>query len=159
MHSPPESNKKGEIHGRHRRDKRSDDADHSASREIFRMGAHRLTHPLGQYVLDCGRNLAAPVQALTFHYGSHKPRISMIERLVGQSGWLQLSLLELDSFQNEEHLVFTAVSDAGEVLDQESCERLFYLAATTADLHSTVPDPLQANTQRQLEATLSRALE
>lgn len=120
---------------------------------------YRLTHPLGQYVLDCGRNMAAPLQALTFHYGSHKPRISMIERLVGQAGWLQLSLLELDSFQNEEHLVFTAVSDTGEVLDQESCERLFYLTATTADVQGTVPDALQANTQRQLEATLSRALE
>jgi hypothetical protein len=47
---------------------------------------YRLTHPLGQYVLDTGRNLQAPLQSLTFHYGSHKPRISMVERLVGQSG-------------------------------------------------------------------------
>ena len=44
---------------------------------------YRLTHPLGQYVLDTGRNLPAPLQSLTFHYGSHKPRISMVERLVG----------------------------------------------------------------------------
>jgi hypothetical protein len=86
---------------------------------------YRLTHPLGQYVLDTGRNLQAPLQSLTFHYGSHKPRISMVERLVGQSGWMQLSLLELDSFQHEEHLVFTALTDTGEVLDQESCEKLF----------------------------------
>jgi hypothetical protein len=73
-----------------------------------------------------------PLQSLTFHYGSHKPRISMVERLAGQSGWMQLSLLELDSFQREEHLVFTAITDTGEVLDQESCEKLFYLLATTA---------------------------
>ena len=44
---------------------------------------YRLTHPLGQYVLETGRNLQAPAQSLTFHYGSHKPRISMVERLVG----------------------------------------------------------------------------
>ena len=49
----------------------------------------------------------------------------MVERLVGQSGWMQLSLLELDSFQHEEHLVFTGMTDTGEVLDQESCEKLF----------------------------------
>jgi hypothetical protein len=120
---------------------------------------YRLTHPLGQYVLDTGRNLQAPQQSLTFHYGSHKPRISMVERLVGQTGWMQLSLLELDSFQHEEHLVFTAIDDAGEVLDQECCEKLFYLLATTTELEASPPIELQANAQRQLEATLSRALE
>lgn len=53
-------------------------------------------------------------QCLTFHYGIHKPRISMLERLVGQSGWMQLSLLELDSFQHEERLVFIAFTDTGD---------------------------------------------
>lgn len=109
---------------------------------------YRLAHPLGQYVLDTGRNLQAPQQSLTFHCGSHKPRISMVERLVGQSGWMQLSLLELDSFQHEEHLVFTAMTDTGEVLDQESCEKLFYLQATMTDLHTSPPMGLQANAQR-----------
>ncbi|MFN9278714.1 MAG: SNF2-related protein [Betaproteobacteria bacterium] len=120
---------------------------------------YRLTHPLGQYVLETGRNLQAPTQSLTFHYGSHKPRISMVERLVGQGGWMQLSLLELDSFQQEEHLVFTCITDAGEVIDQESCEKLFYLSATTSYLQASPPTALQGNVQRQLEATLSRALE
>ena len=83
----------------------------------------------------------------------------VVERLVGQSGWMQLSLLELDSFQHEEHLVFTGMTDTGEVLDQESCEKLFYLLATTTDLQASPPMELQTNAQRQLEATLSRALE
>lgn len=120
---------------------------------------YRLTHPLGEYVLDCGRHTNTPVQALEFHYGSHKPKISAIQRLVGQRGWLQLNLLELDSFQNEEHLVFTAMSDTGEVLDQESCERLFYLTATMCAVEGGVPADLQANARRQLDAALSRALE
>lgn len=120
---------------------------------------YRLTHPLGEYVLDCGRHANTPVLALEFHYGSHKPKISAIQRLVGQQGWLQLNLLELDSFQNEEHLVFTAMSDTGEVLDQESCERLFYLTATMAAVDGHAPADLQANARRQLDAALSRALE
>jgi hypothetical protein len=65
---------------------------------------YRLTHPLGQYVLETGRNLQAPAQSLTFHCGSHKPRISMVERLVGQGGWMQLSLLELDFQQERDRL-------------------------------------------------------
>ncbi len=42
---------------------------------------------------------------------------------------------------------------------QESCEKLFYLSATAADLQTSPPMALQGNVQRQLEATLSRALE
>ena len=83
----------------------------------------------------------------------------MVERLVGQGGWMQLSLLELDSFQQEEHLVFTCITDAGEVIDQESCEKLFYLSATTAAPQASQPTALQGKAQRQLEATLSSALE
>ena len=83
----------------------------------------------------------------------------MVERLVGQGGWMQLSLLELDSFQQEEHLVFTCITDAGEVIDQESCEKLFYLSATTAAPQASPPTALQGKAQRQLEATLSSALE
>jgi hypothetical protein len=61
---------------------------------------------------------------------------------------MQLSLLELDSFQQEEHLVFTCITDAGEVIDQESCEKLFYLSATAADLQASPPMALQGNVNR-----------
>lgn len=52
-----------------------------------------------------------------------------------------------------------ALTDTGDVLDQESCEKLFYLQAITTDLQARPPTALQTNAQRQLEATLSRALE
>ena len=87
------------------------------------------------------------------------PRISVIEQLIGQQGWLQLNLLELDSFQREEHLVFTAMADSGELLDQETCEKLFQLCATAEPTHSTPPDDLHGNARRQIDAALSQALE
>lgn len=84
----------------------------------------------------------------------------MLEQLAGQSGWLQLNLLELDSFQREEHLVFTAQNDAGEILEQEICEKLFQIAAETTPLDGlTPPDSLTGNTHQQLQAALARALE
>lgn len=84
----------------------------------------------------------------------------MLEQLAGQSGWLQLNLLELDSFQREEHLVFTAQNDAGEILEQEICEKLFQIAAETRPLDGLAPpDSLTGNARQQLQATLARALE
>lgn len=120
---------------------------------------YRLTHPLGEYVLDQGRNTATPQALLRFEYRSAKPRISVVEQLAGKGGWLQLNLLELDSFQREEHLVFTGCTDDDQVLDQETCEKLFQLTASVAPIDLPVPNTLQGNARRQLDAALSRALE
>lgn len=122
---------------------------------------YRLTHPLGEYVLEQGRCIDTPVAQLSFEASRQKPRIAMLEQLVGQQGWLQLNLLELDSFQREEHLVFTAQTDAGQVLDQETCEKLFQLPARQDPLPASTAAPatLHGNAQQQLQAALSRALE
>lgn len=120
---------------------------------------YRLTHPLGEYVLDQGRASDAPRATLQFSYQGQKPRISVLEPLVGSRGWLQLNLLELDSFQQEEHLVFTAMTNAGVLLDHEACEKLFRLPARVEDLAADAPDTLLGNARRQLDAALSRALE
>ncbi len=84
----------------------------------------------------------------------------MLEQLAGQSGWLQLNLLELDSFQREEHLVFTGQNDAGETLEQEIFEKLFQTTAETRPLDGlALPASLAGNARQQLQAALARALE
>jgi len=121
---------------------------------------YRLTHPLGEYVLDRGRYLDTPLVQLHFDASGHRPRIAMLEQLAGHSGWLQLNLLELDSFQREEHLVFTGQNDAGEILAQEIFEKLFQITAETRPLDGPVlPVSLAGNARQQLQAALARALE
>jgi len=124
---------------------------------------YRLTHPLGEYVLDRGRSASTPSATLHFSYAqwleARNPRISVIEQLLGKQGWLQLNLLELDSFQREEHLVFTAMTDSGELLDQEACEKLFQLCAHVEPTQISPPDDLHGNARRQIDAALSQALE
>jgi len=121
---------------------------------------YRLTHPLGEHVLDSGRRRETPVTTLHFQLSDHPLRISVLEQLTTRSGWLELNLLELDSFQHEEHLVFTALADDGTPLDQEACERLFNVTAEVVP--GSAPEPpqeLPALAKRQLDATLSRVLE
>ena len=120
---------------------------------------YRLSHPLGEYVLDAGRRLEAPLAKVIFGLSSYPSRISVLENLATPSGWLDLNLLELESFQREEHLVFTAMTDDGEQLDQEACERLFNLPAHTDIVDGEAPESLASTARRQLEATLSRVLE
>lgn len=120
---------------------------------------YRLTHPLGEYVLDTGRRLDAPIAEITFNLTNYPHRISVLDALQSRSGWLELNLLELESFQREEHLVFTALTDDGTRLDQEACERLFNIHGQVSGQAGNPPQTLSETAGRQLEAALSRALE
>lgn len=121
---------------------------------------YRLTHPLGEYVLNRGRRQETPTITLQFQLSEHPLRIAVLEQLQVRSGWLELNLLELDSFQHEEHLVFTALTDDGKTLDQEACERLFNVSGEVVNAVALeVPEVLTELAKRQLDATLSRVLD
>ena len=122
---------------------------------------YRLTHPLGEYVLDTARKLDTPAAEIAFDISNHPGKISIVEALKGQSGWLCLDLLTIDSFQREEHLVFTGIRSDGAPLDQETCEKLFACRARAAPvpLQDRPPEALAANSARHCQAVISRALE
>lgn len=121
---------------------------------------YRLTHPLGEHVLSRGRSLPCPLVKIKFDLSGYQGKISVLENLKSAQGWLELNLLELDSFQREEHLVFSACTDEGEILDTEACERLFNLSAEVlAPQTAEPPASFTQQVARQLQATLSQALE
>jgi hypothetical protein len=121
---------------------------------------YRLTHPLGEYVLDAGRRLPTPLAELSFDLSASKHRISVLQNLSSRSGWLELNLLELESFQLEEHLVFTACTDDGHWLDAEACAQMLDLAASAGPAPGqSPPADFDSNVRRQIEGVLSRALE
>jgi ERCC4-related helicase len=127
------------------------------------LGGHvyRLTHPLGEYVLDTGRRLDAPVCELVFDLSASPQRIAALEQLPNRTGWLELNLLELESFQLEEHLVFSAQTDDGQWLDAEACQRLLELPGRVADNQpqTALPNQFEVNVRRQIDAALAKALD
>ncbi|WP_100640209.1 SNF2-related protein [Marinobacter salexigens] len=125
---------------------------------------YRLSHPLGEYVLDTGRRLETPVTEMVFNLTGHEVKLSALQNLPEKSGWLELNLLELQSFQREEHLVFTAVTDDGQLLDEEQCELIFRLQGEVLGNDAGGPDQqsgrqISETVTRQLDARLSRLLD
>ncbi len=122
---------------------------------------YRLGHPLGEHVLAEGKAYATPLASVEFDITNHPTRISVVEQHKGQAGYLMLQHLRIDAFESEDHLLFSALTDAGEALDPETCARLFncsgrVLAAST---EAAIPAALAADAQRHVAATLHGALE
>jgi len=122
---------------------------------------YRLSHPLGEYVLETGRNCPTPVAAIAFDVTAHPTRIATVEALKGQSGWLFLQKLAIQSFEMEEHLLFSAITDSGNSLDQETCEKLFRCGGTvkTTPVEVQPPNRLEKEAGRHAKATISHSLE
>ena len=123
--------------------------------------AYRLSHPLGEWSIEASLNAATPVATLKLDYGKHGARVSVIERLRGMSGWLTLARLEVTAFETTEALLFSGLTDDGQVLDQEACEKLMAIPAAgkPTPFNNPVPEVLLANSQRAVAATVAQVLE
>lgn len=64
-----------------------------------------------------------------FEYGTYGQVVSVLKPFLGSKGWLELTKLNVQSLDIEEFLVFSARSDDGRVLDEESCRKLLSLPA------------------------------
>lgn len=124
---------------------------------------YRLTHALGEFVLTQGRTMeTTALAAVDFDISQHPTKLSVVEALKGQAGWLALEQLTVETLQCEEHLLFTALTDQGQPVDQEACEKLFQCQAVGPPrlLPELQPPPLLAeNARRYGEATVSRIME
>ncbi|HEM8292353.1 TPA: DEAD/DEAH box helicase [Providencia stuartii] len=127
----------------------------------FMAHAYRLNHPLGEWSLDTAKASTTPVAELVFDYAGHETKLSVIADLVGKSGWLRLDKLTVSALDTVESLLFSAISDDGKSLDQESCEKLFSVQAqkTQCTANAEPPKLLANNQQRRIEARLAQFIE
>ncbi|HDR8948165.1 TPA: DEAD/DEAH box helicase family protein [Burkholderia vietnamiensis] len=123
--------------------------------------AYRLSHPLGEWSIATGLNAPTPLATLELDYGKHGARVSVVEMLRGKCGWLTLVRLEVRAFETTEALLFSGITDDGQVLDQEACEKLMTIPAAgePTAIQDAGPRSLAANSQRLVEATIAEVLE
>ncbi|HQB28416.1 MAG TPA: SNF2-related protein [Paludibacter sp.] len=122
---------------------------------------YRMSHPLGEHVLETARGINTPPAEITFDISHHPVHISVIEQLKGKSGWLILTKLTIKSFENDEYLLFNAFDDEGMVIHPEVCEKLFDCTARINEI--TLPkiekEKLMTDARIHSEATLNGVME
>lgn len=124
---------------------------------------YRLSHPLGEHLLDQAKAHECPSRELIFDITQHPTRIAMVEALKGRSGWLTLTHLSVDAFEKEDYLLFSGFDDKGNNLDQESCEKMFHCLVqvhdSNEDISKALDQRLRTDNQRHIDATLVKNLE
>ncbi|TRZ68040.1 MAG: DEAD/DEAH box helicase [Rhodocyclaceae bacterium] len=99
---------------------------------------YRLNHPLAEALLTRAKGRELPVAEVQLTYADHAGKVSLLEPLVGQSGWMTVSLFSVESLdQAEDHLIVAAATDDGQALDEDVAARLLTLPGTSSPLPQT----------------------
>lgn len=116
---------------------------------------YRLAHPLAQAILRHAKTQPLPPIEMQFDYAHAPNRISVLEGLTTRQGWMQLSLLSVESsMQNEDHLIWSAVTDEGIELEAEIARRLLLLPAQTGVAIDGYPTNILKLSQEQRDTLL-----
>ena len=96
---------------------------------------YRLNHPLAEALMANARSRDLPTAEIHFDYGQHDGKVTPLEPLIGKTGWLALSFFSVEALdQAEDHLIFAAITDDGQTLDEEVAQRLLMLPITSPPL-------------------------
>jgi len=92
---------------------------------------YRMTHPLAEALIARAKERDVPPARVTFHYGKHEGKVTILEPHLRKGGILRVGLLTVDSpAQSEDHLILAAFLDSGTALDEETTRRLLSLPGT-----------------------------
>ena len=113
---------------------------------------YRPAHPLAECLIARAKDRSLPSRELLLDYTSRGAKVSLVERMRGQSGWLRVEQLTVTSLDTEESILISGVSDSGQTLDRETCEKLLTIPATVGNEIAIDPaslQQLQTATQQQ----------
>lgn len=112
---------------------------------------YRIGNPLAEALIKTAKTRPLDTREIVFDYTRYGKRITPIADIARQKGWLKLWLVSITALETEEHLLFTGVSDSGEELPQETCEKFFDLPAKITAV--ALSDPaMDSKMQSLLEA-------
>jgi ERCC4-related helicase len=86
---------------------------------------YRVGHKLAKQILEACKHIETPVKEIIFDYSNTPTKITALEKHLGKSGWMQVSHLEIDSFEYEDYLLVACFSDNGVQIDSELAARMF----------------------------------
>jgi adenine-specific DNA-methyltransferase len=121
---------------------------------------YRLGHALADAVVAQAKERSLPVAEVRFDYSKHEGKVTVLEPLLEQAGWLSLSLFTVESLdQAEDYLIFAAMTDGGRELEEDAARRLIslpgrVLGSTSADGASLL-ESITHGKQEAIQRTIS----
>ncbi len=93
------------------------------------INVYRIGHKLAKRILRACKEHETPIKELVFDYTNTPTKITVLQNLIGQSGWFQLQYLNINSFEQEDYLLISCFTESGELIDGDTGARFFSIGA------------------------------
>jgi hypothetical protein len=110
---------------------------------------YRINHRLAKEIIEACKRSLTPSKSLTFDYSNTPTKVTILEQFLGQSGWLQVNHVEINSFEFEDYLITSCVTDSGEKIENDVAQRFFSIYAIENE-----PVEIPENISRTLDELL-----
>jgi ERCC4-related helicase len=124
---------------------------------------YRVGHPLAKRILQACKTQKTACKKLVFDYTNSPTKITVLEDSIGESGWLQVKQVSINSFENEDYLIIACITDKNQAIDNEIAQRFFSLLATekgkcseTDETKQELENILFAEQQKIISTTANR---
>ena len=115
---------------------------------------YRVDHPLAQRIIKVALERELPISGICIDYSNNPSKISVIERLVGKSGWLEAVKLTIESAEIYERIILTAQTEEGKYLDEDVCRKLFDVDACQENHANGLSPELIPERQKRIDKQL-----
>ena len=120
---------------------------------------YRPSHPLAQHLIERAKTRPLESARLTFDYAAYSYKISLLDGLRGQGGWLRLSRYTVSALtQTEDHLIFVAQTDDGSILEAATARDLFKLPAVCESAAETVAPATLGTLTQQAQTCIQKGI-
>lgn len=135
----------------------------NVNEEVSNKKFHHLgmNEPIGEFIMNRSTINKTENKLLKFDITNNKDKISVVESLKRQHGYLTLKKLIVDSFEREEHLIFNAIDQEGNIIPQETCEKLFYCKAIQdeVDIENSIEEKLDNDAKLHIHSKMNKISE
>lgn len=90
---------------------------------------YRVGHLLAKEIIRRYENVDVAPQEIEFDYSGSEGKTALLEKIIGDSGWMIVDKISINSFEEEDHLLISCFDDSGEQIYPEIAERMLLLPA------------------------------
>ncbi len=110
--------------------------------------AYRINSDLGVYVVNRAKSRKLQPSSIVFDLSNNPVKVGALEPYKGKSGYAMISLMCIDSFEREEYIISSAITEDGMILNDEFVEKLFSLKSMSENSMIVADDILKKLLER-----------
>lgn len=120
---------------------------------------YRLNHALAEALIAVVKEQPLPTAEIRFDLGRHEGRISALDPFVGRRGTLAAWYFSVEALdQAEDHLIVAAMTDDGQILDEDAARRLLSVPGEVVRQGVSLDETPLAQIAAERQAAIQRGI-